>query len=83
MSWMKPSRNLLLLTLEVQEHLATTIAQQLLRSHYCKVDAKPSAQQAKIMGSLDSVSKEASETLIALAGWAWDKHKPEILSLLR
>lgn len=81
-SWMRPSRNLLLLTLEAQEHLAKTVATHLLGRNYCKIDVKPSAAQAKVMGALDATSAEASATMAALAEQAWDRHKTAALSLL-
>jgi predicted acylesterase/phospholipase RssA len=81
-SWMRPSRNLLLLTLEAQEHLAMTIASQLLGPRYCKVDQKPTVDQARVMGALDATSEEASCTMAALAEIAWNRHKAEVLALL-
>jgi uncharacterized protein len=81
-SWMWPSRNLLLLTLEAQEQLAMTIASQLLGEQYYKVDSKPSADQARVMGDLDETSEKASETLAALAEQAWYGGRERILSLL-
>ena len=81
--WMRPSRNLLLLTLEAQEHLAATISADLLGSNYCKVDLKPTADQAKVMGALDATSKAATETMAAMAEIAWNRKRGEILALLR
>ena len=81
-SWMRPSRNLLLLTLEAQEHLAMTIASQLLGPRYCKVDQKPTVDQARVMGALDATSEEASHTLSALAEIAWNRHRSEVFALL-
>ena len=83
LGWMAPSRNLLLLTLEAQEDAAQTIARQLLQENYYRIDAKPSAAQAAVMGELDHVSKKGSETLIALAQDTWEKNKALVLSLLK
>lgn len=74
-SWMRPSRNLLLLTLEAQEHLAVTIAADLLGPNYCKIDLKPAVNQAKVMGALDVTSKAATETLAAMAEIAWNQKR--------
>jgi predicted acylesterase/phospholipase RssA len=82
-SWMRPSRNLLLLTLEAQEHLAMTVAADLLGSRYCKVDQKPTADQAKVMGALDATSDAASNTMVALAEIAWNRDKEKAIELLR
>jgi uncharacterized protein len=81
-SWMRPSRNLLLLTLEAQEHLVVTIAADLLGPNYCKVDLKPTVDQAKVMGALDATSEAATETLAAMAEIAWNRKRAAVLALL-
>lgn len=81
-SWMRPSRNLLLLTLEAQEHLAMATAVQLLGDRYCKVDEKPTIDQAKVMGALDATSDEASDTMAALAEKAWNRQRVDVLRLM-
>lgn len=81
--WLLPSRNLLLLTLDTQEHLARHLAEQLLGTRYCRIDIAPNAKQAKVMGGLDQAGDKASQTLRALADQAWQSNKGVALALLQ
>jgi hypothetical protein len=80
--WMLPRRNLLLLTLDAQEHLARNLAEQLLATSYCRIDIAPNSKQAKVMGGLDQAGERASEALCALADQAWLNSKSTAMKLL-
>jgi uncharacterized protein len=80
--WMLPRRNLLLLTLDTQEHLARNLAEQLLGTSYCRIDIAPNNKQAKVMGALDQAGEKASEALCALADQAWLNSKSTAMKLL-
>ena len=80
--WMLPKRNLLLLTLDAQEHLARRLAEQLLGPRYCRIDYAPNGTQAKVMGALDQAGEKASQALCALADQAWQDNKSAAMALL-
>lgn len=82
LSWMMPTRNLLLLTLEAQEHLTKVLTRHLLGDRYVSIDAIPSAAHIKVMGAIDATGSCANKTLAALAQGAWNEQREAVLKQL-
>ena len=72
--WLLSARGLVQLTLDSQEELAVRQVTTLLGDRYVRVDARPSADQARYL-ALDRADADARRVLMALADVAFDEFR--------
>jgi uncharacterized protein len=74
------TRDLVMLTLSAQEHLATELAKSLFKQRYVQLDAPDDLRSGPELEGLDLVTRNARQKLSWLADKTWEqaKYRPEL-----